>query len=394
MPTWTYEARSVDGELVTGRLQAASREAVLSHLRGRGLAAVRLGEVRQTLLGRRVGTAHRANMFRGLSDLLAAGVPLLRSLRLLAKGKANPALSRILGDVSDDVADGMHLADAMEARPEAFGAIHVAMVRAGEQGGFLPEVLAELAALLEQQATLRSRVVGNLIYPAILVLTGIGAVVYALVAFVPKFEPYMERIEVPAATEILLALSSFLIGWWPLILAVLICSVISASVLRRRPAVQFTIGALSLRVPVLAPLIVDLSMARFGRMMSSLLESGIGLLPALEIAKSSCGQPQLEEAVAAAASAVREGESLAMPLAQSGVLTADVVEMIEVAEAANALPRVMLQIADGSERRLSRRLDLLMRLMEPILLLIIAAMIVFIFIALVLPMMKMGSAVG
>ena len=390
MPTWSYEARSASGELITGRLQATSRDAVLAHLRSQGLAAVRMGEVRSSMFAGRIGATARATMFRGLSDLLAAGVPLLRAIRLLAKGKSNLTLSRILGDMADDVADGMPMADAMEARPEAFASVHVAMVRAGEQGGFLSDVLGDLADLLERQAALRGRVIGNLVYPAILVVTGLGAVVYALVAFVPKFEPYFDRIEVPAATELLLGISALIVGWWPLILFAIVAVVAAAVGLRNNERIQRGLGALSLHVPVVAPLVMDLSMARFGRMMGALLESGIGVLPALEISKSSCGQPQLEEAVGAAAEAVREGESIAAPLTASGVLNADVVEMIEVAEAANALPRVMTQIADSSERRLDRRLDLLLRLMEPLLLLTVAAMVV----ALVIPMMRMGSAVG
>ena len=206
------------GDLITGRVQAGSREVVLAELRGRGLSPVRVSESRAPLFQRRVGTSALSSMFRGLSDLVASGVPLLRSLKLISKGRAHQTLSTVLADIADQVADGTTMANAMASHTNAFGPVHVAMVRAGEQGGFLAEVLVDLADLLERQATLRSRVIGNLVYPTILVVTGVGAVIFALVAFVPKFKPFFARIEVPAATRVLLALSDFVVGWWPLLL--------------------------------------------------------------------------------------------------------------------------------------------------------------------------------
>ncbi|MBC8291523.1 MAG: type II secretion system F family protein [Planctomycetes bacterium] len=394
MPTWSYEARSGDGELITGRVQAAGRELVLAELRGRGLSPVRVDETRQPLFQHRVGTTALSSMFRGLSDLVASGVPLLRSIRLLAKGRAHHNLSTVLVDISDQVADGTTMADAMASHPNAFGPVHVAMVRAGEQGGFLAEVLVDLADLLERQATLRSRVIGNLIYPAILVVTGVGAVVFAMVAFVPKFKPFFARIEVPAATRILLGLSDFIVAWWPLLLVAMVLLIAAGFSLRGWPSTRLAIGAVTLRMPVVNALIRDLSMARFGRLFGTLLGSGVGVLPALGIARAAAGQPQLESAIGSAEEAVRSGEPMSDGLGSTGVVTEEVIEMIAIGEAANALPRVMVKIAEAAERRVDRRLDLLLRLMEPILLLGVAGMVVFIFAALVLPMMRMSSAIG
>ncbi len=394
MPTWSYEARSGDGELITGRLQAAGREVVLADLRGKGLSPVRVNQTREPLFQRRVGTTALSSMFRGLSDLVASGVPLLRSIQLLAKGRAHQNLSTILTDIGDQVADGTPMATAMASHPAAFSSVHVAMVRAGEQGGFLAEVLVDLADLLERQATLRARVIGNLIYPAILVLTGVGAVVFALVAFVPKFKPFFARIEVPAATRFLLGLSDFIVLWWPVLLVLIVILIGLALTLRGRPSTRRAVGSFTLRIPVVKPLVRDLSMARFGRLFGTLLGSGVGVLPALGIARAAAGQPQLEHAIEAAEEAIRSGQPMSERLGSTGVVSEEVVEMIAIAEAANALPRVMTKIADAAERRVDRRLELLLRLMEPILLLGVAGMVVFIFAALVLPMMRMSSAIG
>ncbi|HCA38527.1 MAG: type II secretion system F family protein [Phycisphaerales bacterium] len=394
MPIWSYEARSGDGELITGRVQAAGREVVLADLRGRGLSPVRVDQTRAPLFQQRVGTTALSSMFRGMSDLVASGVPLLRSLQLLAKGRAHQNLSTVLIDIADQVADGTAMAAAMTSHPNAFSSVHVAMVRAGEQGGFLAEVLVDLADLLERQATLRSRVIGNLIYPAILVVTGVGAVAYALVAFVPKFKPFFARIEVPAATRLLLGLSDFIVSWWLLVLIATVVLIGVAMTLRGRPGTRLVLGAAALRIPVVNTLVRDLSMARFGRLFGTLLGSGVGVLPALGIARAAAGQPQLEDAISGAEEAIRSGESMSERLGSTGVMSEEVVEMIAIAEAANALPRVMLKIADAAERRVDRRMDLLLRLMEPILLLGVAGMVVFIFAALVLPMMRMSSAIG
>ena len=394
MPIFRWEARSADGELVAGRSQATSRDAVLADLRGRGLSPIRLSEASGPVLKRRVSAHVLSDMFRNLSDLLSAGVPLLRAIRLLAGGKAHPRMARLLGDVADDIADGATMADAMAAHPDVFTHVHAAMIRAGEQGGFLDAVLDDLADLLERQSALRSRVIGNMIYPAILVVSGLGAIIYAMVAFVPKFEPYFDKIEVPAATRWLLASSAFFLTWWPGLIVVAIAVIVAAWTLRGNASVRSAMGVALLRTPVVAAIVRDVAVARLGRLLGTMIDSGVGVLPALEIGEASAGQPQLEQAVAAAAAAVRSGESMAEPLGSTGVLTRENVEMISVAEAANALPKVLIQISDASERRVDRRLDLLLRLMEPALLLVVAAMVVFIFAALVLPMMRMGTAVG
>ena len=243
MPNWSYQARSTQGELIAGRLETPSRDGALAELRRRELVPITLTQDRPPLFERSVSTTAMAGACRSLSDLLEAGVPLLRSLRLLAGGRACPALSRVFCDVADQVADGTPLADAMREFPRVFTTVQSAMIESGERGGFLGESFQRLADLLERQAALRARVIGNLIYPIILVVTGVGAVIYALVAFVPKFEPYFERIEVPAATHILLGLSAFIIGWWPLLLGVCLMLIAAGVMVRSRPATRRLVGA-------------------------------------------------------------------------------------------------------------------------------------------------------
>jgi len=389
MPTWAYEARSRDGTLVKGVLQGPSRDAALAELDRLALAPVRIRESvpRQG----RVATGVLAGTLRQLADLIRAGVPLLRALRLLGRGKAHVAMARIWNEIADAVADGTPLADAMALHPGAFGDVHTAMVRAGEQGGFLDDVLARLGDLLEAQAALKAKVIGSLIYPAILLLTGVGAVVYAMVAFVPKFKPFFERIEVPMATELLLGISDFTVNWWPLLLVLLAAMVTAWIVASGRPESRRWMQLQLARLPLIGSLMADVALTRTLRVLGSLLGNGVGLIRALDISRETAGHPFLASAMASARTAVQGGQRLGEALADTGHLPEDVVEMIDVAETTNRLPNVLTEIADVTQRRVDRRLQVMLRLLEPALLVCVAGMVVFIFAALVLPMMRMSS---
>lgn len=389
MPTWAYEARSRDGTLVKGVLQGPTRDSALAELDRLALAPVRIRESipRQG----RVPVRVLAGTLRQLGDLLRAGVPLLRALRLLGRGRSHPGMARIWNEIADTVADGGHLADAMARHPGAFGDVHAAMVRAGEQGGFLDEVLSRLGDLLETQAALRGRVIGSLIYPAILILTGIGAVTYALVAFVPKFKPFFERIDVPLATDVLLGISDAAVQFWPLALLLVAIVVTAWIIASRRPASRRWMHLQLLRIPVLGPLLTEVALSRTFRILGSLLGNGVGLLRALEISRETAGHPLLSSAMETARSDVQAGQRLGASLGETGRIPEDVVEMIDVAETSNRLPAVLTEVAEVTQRRVDRRLEVMLRLLEPALLVIVAAMVIFIFAALVLPMMRMSS---
>ena len=390
MPTWAYEARTREGTLTKGVLQGPSRQAALAELDRLGLAPVRIQET--VIRERGVSSAAVASTMRQLGDLLRAGVPLLRALRLLGRGKANPRLATIWNEVADAVADGTTLGDAMARHPAAFNDVQTAMVRAGEKGGFLDDVLMHLGELLEAQAAMRAKVVGSMIYPALLVFTGVAAIVYALVAFVPKFQPFFDRIEVPAATELLLGLSDFTVRFWPWLAVLLIAAIVGVVVARSQPGPRRWMHAKVVRLPMVGTLLLDLAVARTTQVLAALLANGVGLLRALDISTSTSGHPALEDALKSAREAVQSGQRLSASLGESAVMSEDVVEMIDVAETANTLPKVLGDIAEVTRKRVEHRLQLFLRLLEPALLLMVAGMVVFIFAALVLPMMRMSSA--
>ncbi len=392
VPTFDYIARDTTSRRVKGRADAATESVLLADLSAKGLVPIRVAVAGAPRSGGRVGVRALSGSYRQLSELLRSGVPLLRALRLLGRGKANPTLAKAWSEVADGIASGDRLADAMARHERIFAPVHVAMVRAGERGAFLEPVLARLATLLEQQADLRGRVIGNLMYPLVLLLVGAAVVVASLVFFVPKFQDFFDKMpSLPLATRILLGASELLTGH-TILIGVATAVITTASVVTlRKPAARYWIAENFLRVPMLGPLLSSIAVARFARMLGTLLENGIPMLQAIEIARDSAGNPVLSRALEQASEAVRQGEQLSLPLAASGLFPEDVIEIIAVGESANTLPSVLVRLADTLESRIDRALSLLLRMMEPAMLLVIACVVMFIFLALVVPMMQLSS---
>ena len=395
MTTFSYIARDPAGQRVVGTLTAASEQAVLADLAGRDLAPVRVRPVHKgPRLKRRVSSQHLATAYRQLSDLLRVGMPLLGAMRLLAKSKSNPRLAAVMATIAEDLAQGSRLADAMTRHADVFAPIQVAMIRAGERGGFLEEVLGRLGTFLENQAQMRAKVIGNLIYPVLLLTVGLAIVVAALVFFVPRFGDFYGRIELPLPTRILLGASTVLTDYWLILLLLLVGAALAYSWLMRRPQVRQAVARWQLGLPKVGTLISSLAVARFTRTLGTLLANGVPMLSAMQISRSAVGHVLLTKAIDRAAEAVRAGEPLAAPLAESGMIAEDVTEMIAVGESANNLPEVLLTIAQTIETRVDRMLGLFVRLMEPLLLLVLAGVVLFIFIALIVPMLRLSSAIS
>jgi general secretion pathway protein F len=400
MASFEYVARRSAGDLVSGVVEAASPREVLEKLADEALFPVRIGEASQTpaaaMLSRyRVRARHVSAMYSQLSDLLHAGVPLLRSLEILARQSSNPTLAAVLDQLRADVADGTSLADAMGRHPRVFGELATSMVRAGQEGGFLEDVLRRIAEFTEHQEDLKARIAGAMAYP--LFLLGVTLVVLAimLTKFVPRFEPIFERMrqaqKLPALTEWLLSVSAFIQANYVLVIGALIGLPALAWAFARSDRGRLQIDRFKLWAPGLQHIWRGMAIARFTRILGTLLANGIPILNALRIAKDSAGNRILAAVINKAADSVSAGEPLAGPLRASGQFPADTVEMIAVGEESNNLEKVLINVADTAERRLTRRVDLMVRLLEPILLLVMAGVTLIVVAALLLPVFKMSS---
>jgi general secretion pathway protein F len=404
MPDFTYIARVPSGQQTAGTLTAASEREVMSLLDQRGLFPVRIEPVKTSAAGgwsfgrRRIKSRYLATLYSQLADLLHSGVPLLKSLEILERQSSMPALSEILKDIHARVADGTSLADAMAQHSRAFNELTVSMVRAGQEGGFLENVLKRIADFTDHQEDLKSKVIGAMAYPVFLSVIG-TAIVFGLVIFlVPKFAEMFERQrqsgDLPQMTEMLLDTSHFLqhnILW---VIAGLVAAWYGLRAWTRTETGRRTVDGWKLRIPGAGAIWRNLAIARFCRILGTLLHNGIPILTALKIAKDSTGNRRLTEAIEQAAQSVTGGQALAQPLAASGHFPRDIVEMITVGEESNSLEVVLLNIADSVERRTSRQLELFVRLLEPIMLLLMAGITLVVVLALLLPFLQMGTTIG
>ncbi len=401
MPDFTYEALAGTGHRTNGTMTANSEREVVSMLDAKGLFALKIeeakgaGNVRKG--GRRVGSRVMANFFSQLADLLRAGVPLLRCLEILERQDTNPALSEILREVHGQVADGTSLADALANFPRAFNELSVSMVRAGQEGGFLEDVLERIANFTEHQEDLKAKVIGALAYPAFLAVTAFIVLMILVVFFVPMFEPIFKKLdeqgELPLLTQGLIGFSHAILDYWWALLIVAAIGGVALWQASGSDAARLWIDSVRLRLPVVGTVYLNFALSRFTRILGTLLRNGIPILQSLKIAKDSTGNRVLSAAIADAAEHVTAGNKLAEPLAGCKYLPRDIVEMISVGEESNQLEKVLLDTANALDKRTSRQLELMIRLLEPLMLLVMALVILLVVLGLLLPVFKMSRVV-
>lgn len=397
MPDFAYIARDVTGQKVSGTLSATTDREVLSVLANRSLFPVQVTAQRSGAATSSLGVKGQvmATVYSQLAALLKSGVPLLRSMAVLKEQSSNKNLKLILEDVHHRVEDGTALADAMARYPRAFNEMAVNMVRAGAEGGFLEDALERVAAFTEAQEDLKGRTVSAMAYPCILMLAGTSVVTVLIVFFVPKFAVMFERLrqrgELPFLTDWLLWFSDTLRHWgWLIAIAAAIGGLWLHFQLKTDRG-RLRADWLKIKVPMAGAIFQSFAVARFCRVLGTLLKNGVPILKALEISREAAGNKILAQAIADATDNISSGQSLARPLAASGHFPKMVVEMIAVAEESNTLDKVLVDMADGLERRTSRQLDLMVRLLEPVMLLILAGVILMVVIALLVPVIKMSQ---
>lgn len=406
MPTFEYKALQPDGQLSLGRLEATGRHEALRQLQARGLQPVRLAELedtngappaaqadssgRGTLPWRRqrVTFSMLEDFTRSLSSLLSAGVPLSRALSILHREATHPAAANQWKKIHDLVIDGVSLAAAMAQSPETFPRVYTAMVEAGETGGFLDVVLAQIDDFQAREKELRAKVSAALIYPAVLLTLAIGVLIFLLTFFIPRFQTLFAGFDasLPWLTQMIVGASELLRGYGLFVLAGVVIAVVLGKQHLATDAGRRRWERFLLETPVLGNLMARLAMARFCRMLGTLLQAGVPLIAALNVARRSLGYQTLADATRTAIDRVRQGESLADSLAECRLLfPGSTLEMIRVAEESSRLDTELVRLADVNERALDRQLKTAVALLEPLMLFLIAGFIGTIFIGMVIP---------
>jgi len=399
MTDFAYIARDRKGQKVNGRVSAGSQRDALALLDARALypLEVKAEEVKAARgKFKRVRPQLAAITYNQLSSLLRSGVPLLRSLEVLRDQTSHSGLRFVLGEVSARVEDGATLAEALSAYPQVFGEVALNMIRAGGEGSFLEEALERVAEFTENQQDLKSRTLGAVAYPMVLAVFGTLVVTVLVVFFVPQFEDLFARLrergELPVLTEWMMALSAALRGWWGLVILLVLGSVGAYIwMLLGTEEGRLLRDRVKLKLPVAGTIFRNMAVSRFCRVLGTMLHNGVPIIRSLEVSAEATGNRVLQRAITDAAENVTAGESLAAPLAASGQFPSIVVEMIAVSEEAANMDSVLSDIANSLEKQTWRRLELFVRMLEPLMLLILAGAVLIVALALLMPMFKMSE---
>ncbi|MHB0956025.1 MAG: type II secretion system F family protein [Pirellulaceae bacterium] len=406
MPEFAYTARSVQGQDSSGVISAGSRREAIALLAQKSLFPLQVdvkaaaGARRLRLpFGRRVKSDVLADMFTQLSDLLSNGMPLLESLDILAQQSIDPRLAVVLGEVRSQVANGTGLDAALAGHPTIFSPLAISMVRAGLEGAFLEEALERISSFLRTQEALRMKVISSMTYPAILAVVGVGITIFLVTFVVPMFQEFFDRLErsgtgLPLVTILLVATSQFLVRYGIFAAAGVVAVVIGVRKWMRTPRGRTLVDRWKLKIPVAGKIFHDTAVARFCRVLGTLLRNGVPLLTALRISSESTGNQLLQRAVLESVETVSAGDSLSRPLAACGLIPAQTMAMIRVAEEANTLDEVLVRIADRIDQRIERQLDMMVRMVEPAMLLVIGSMVLFIIVGVLLPVFDLNASIG
>jgi len=403
MPQYLYTALDETGGEVSGVVTAPARSVVLEEIRLRGLRPLSLEEKQEEPAAGgapggpgRVSQASVESFTRELANLLTAGVPLSRALEIVAHEAAQPAARHRWSQIRDDVMAGMSLAAALSRHPHLFSPVYVAMVKAGETGGFLNTVLEQIADFRSREQDLMGRVKAALVYPALLACLAAGVVAFLLTFFIPRFASIFADFgcSLPVLTRAIMAASGWLMRYG---LGLVVFAGASVVVLKRAlesEAGQRIVERMVLGIPGVGTITARFALVRFCRMLGTLLSAGVPLVTALTVAREAVGNRTLADTVSRGIEEVKAGSGLAQALASgSRLFPAAVTEMIAVAEESSRLDRELVRIASTYEAELDRQLRMLVAVIEPALLFVMAGIVGTVVVGMLLPVFTLQELI-
>ena len=404
MPVFEYKGVSSGGRNVSGVLDGESLKSVRAKLKKDGIVILDIHEGRSLRATRsldisigagRVRLIDVANATRQLSTLLGAGIPLMEALNVLVEQEEKAKLKSVLASIRDSVREGASLGEALKQHPRVFSGLYVNMVSAGEASGALEVTLARLADFLDEQVSFRGKLGAAILYPALMTVVGIGMLIFIFTFVMPRVVGMFTEMkqQLPLITVALLAVVRFFSSFWWLLLVLAGTAVYYGRQYARTPEGKERIDEGLLKAPLAGPLIRMIAVSRFARTLGTLLQNGVPMLTALEIVQSVIGNTVLAGAVKQARENVREGESIADPLRRSGLFPPAVVQMVAVGEKSGELEKMLLKVADSFDRTVDNRIAGLMSLLQPLIILAMAAVVGFVVVAIMLPIIDMSSGI-
>lgn len=403
MATYVYTARKDRGGVFTGVAAGDSKQAVAADLKRKGLTVLRLEEKRGALsfkalmeASTKIKIRDKAVFARQFATMIQSGLAVLRALYVLEEQTQNPRFKKIIASLRSDVESGMSLSDAMERYPVAFDRLYVSMVRAGEVGGALDQSLSRLASQLEKDDSIRRTIKSAMAYPVLIFCFAIVVMIGMLLFIIPIFSRMYADLggELPMLTRTMMALSNLMKGYWFVLIPLLILIVWAIRRWKRTDKGRQLWDRTKLKLPMrLGTVIQKIAISRFSRTMATLVGSGVPILQAIEITGRTSGNTVIEEAMVDVKESVRSGESIAKPLSRASVFPPMVTHMISIGEETGALDAMLNKVADFYEDEVDSTIKSLTSIIEPIMMLVVGAMVGVIIISMYLPMFNMMNLV-
>lgn len=401
---FNYIATTKDGKTVQGSLDAAQREAAMAMLNRQELRPVLVKAGGKTrMAGKRfrgrVKTKDLVIFTRQLSTMVSAGVPLTRSLGTMQTQTNNKYFKEVIGSITKDVESGQPLSDAFSKFPDVFSLVYVNMVKAGEAGGILDEILKRLAAQAEKDASIRKKVKSAMTYPMVILTLTVVAFFFIMIFLMPKIGKIIKDlagpdVQLPIYTRVLLGISQFMQHY---AVFIIIAATLVIYLLRRyikTPQGRYQYHALLLRIPILRTIIIKIALARFARTFASLMSAGVGVINALEVTGGAIGNKVIEAELVKAAAEVRNGKQLSEPLSHSKLFPPIVSQMLAVGEETGQIDTILVKVADFYEEEVDAVIDGLSSIIEPLLIVVLGSVVGIIAASVMGPIASLNMSIG
>ncbi|MFH1715036.1 MAG: type II secretion system F family protein [Elusimicrobiota bacterium] len=406
MPEFSYKVRTSGGKILEGVLEAPTQKVIIDKIKSQNLIILELkesalGPVQKIIelissFSRRATHKDIVLFSRQLSTLVNAGVPIVKGFSILSEQIENKKFRDVVRSIKDDVEAGQSISDSMDKFRDVFTELYISMIRAGEVGGILDIILERLANYLESAQSLKGKVKGALVYPAIVSFVAISATIFLLTVVIPSFQEMFLSMggELPAPTKILLGISAFLKSYIILILGIGAGIFFGFKYYYKTPEGKANIDKRLLKLPMVGMTIKKVAVAKFSRTLGTLIKSGVPILQALETVAKTSGNKVIESIILLARENIKEGERLSDPLKKSGVFPPMVIAMISIGEETGNLDTMLIKVADFYDDEVNAAIEALMALIEPIIIAVMGVVIGAIVICMFLPMFEMSQLAG
>lgn len=403
MVEFTYTAKDQTGKSQTGTISAPDREQAVATLIKRGMTPQNVKPAKGSGLqmdiklpgGNKVKPKALVVFTRQFSTMVSAGVPMLRALTTLEEQTDSPGLKKALGQIITDVEGGMQLSDALEKHPKAFSDVYVNMVRAGETGGILDQIMNRLATQVEKDSEIKGKFKSAMVYPVVVTVVAIGAVGFLMVGVVPQLAGILTDAggELPIQTKIILSISSFLTNQWYIIVGALAVLIFGYKKYTSTPAGKYNFHKFLLKIPIFGNIILKVNVARFARTFSSLLAAGVTVIDALGVTSKALTNTVVKQGLQDSIQSIRNGSNVADSLADSQVLPAIIIQMTAVGEETGKLGEVLDKVAEFYEEEVNQITGSIASIIEPILIVGLGGIVGLIVLSVLGPILSIQGSV-